>query len=82
MDDNALYDLITPHIHSKSEAAKPRIIGMLPLLKERAKTHFDIIESLSYLIHDGGVKIQPSAAALLTTEAKAILLELDAALPV
>ena len=81
MDDNALHDLITPHITPSSEAARARIIGMLPLLKERAKTHFDIIESLSYLIHDGGVRIQPSAAELLTSESKAILLDLDAALP-
>jgi glutamyl-tRNA synthetase len=81
MDDNALHDLITPHITPTSEAAQARIIEMLPLLKERAKTHFDIIESLSYLIHDGGVKIQPSAAELLTSESKAILLELNAALP-
>jgi glutamyl-tRNA synthetase len=81
MDDNALHDLIKPHITPTSDAAKKRIIGMLPLLKERAKTHFDIIESLSYLIHDGGVEIQPSATALLTKETKAILLDLDAALP-
>ena len=73
--------MITPYITPKSDAAKPRIIGMLPLLKERAKTHFDIIESLSYLIHDGGVEIQPSAAALLTSEAKALLLDLNESLP-
>tara|TARA_B100001057_G_scaffold496085_1_gene596651 strand:+ start:42 stop:1418 length:1377 start_codon:yes stop_codon:yes gene_type:complete len=81
MDDFALHDLITPHITPTSDAAKTRIIGMLPLLKERAKTHFDIIESISYLIHDGGVEIQSNAAALLTSQSKAILLDLDAALP-
>ena len=81
MDDNALHDLITPHITPTSDAARTRIIKMLPLFKERAKTHFDIINSLSYLIHDGGVEIQPSAAALLTSEAKAILLDLESSLP-
>ncbi len=81
MDDNALYNLIASHITPTSDAAQRRIIGMLPLLKERAKTHLDIIESLSYLIHDGGVEIQPSAAAFLTIKSKAILLDLDAALP-
>ena len=81
MDDSALHDLIKPHINPTSSAAQQRIIGMLPLLKERAKTHLDIIESLSYLMHDGGVKIQPSAAALLSPESKAILLNLDTALP-
>ena len=81
MNDNALYDLITPHLSPTSEATRPRIIGMLPLLKERAKTLSDITGSLAYLIHDGGVKIQPSAAELLTSEAKAILLDLDSELP-
>lgn len=81
MDNNSLHDLITPHITPTSDAAKTRIMRMLPLLKERAKTHLDIIDSLSYLIHDGGVEIQPSAAGLLTAQSKTILLELDAALP-
>ena len=81
MEDNALYDLIAPHITPTSNAAKQRIVRMLPMLKERAKTHFDIIESLSYLIHDGGVEIQQGAAALLTSESKQILLALDAVLP-
>lgn len=81
MDDNALYDRIIPHVTPTSDAARPRIIRMLPLLKERAKTLFDITESLAYLIHDGGVRIEPNAAKLLTSQAKAILLDLDAALP-
>ncbi len=81
MDDNELHDLIAPHITPTSDAARQRIIGMLPFLKERAKTHLDIIDSISYLIHDGGVEIQPSAATLLTIQSKANLLELDAALP-
>ena len=74
MDDYALHDLIKPHINPTSGSAQTRVISMLPLLKERAKTHFDIIESLSYLIHDGGVEIQPDAAELLTTQSKAIFL--------
>ena len=61
MDDNALHDLITPHITPTSDAARQRIIGMLPFLKERAKTHLDIINSISYLLHDGGVEIQVRA---------------------
>ena len=65
MDDNTLHDLIAPYITPTSDAAEPRIRNLLPLLKERAKTHLDITESLSYLIHDGGVEIQPAAAALL-----------------
>ena len=50
------------------------------LEKERAKTHLEIGDALSYLIHDGGVEVQPSAAALLTNDTKSILLDLDAAL--
>ena len=80
MGDSALHDLIAPHITPTSNAAQPRILSLLPLLKERAKTHLDIIGSLTYLIHDGGVDIQPSAAALLTNDAKALLLDLDTAL--
>ncbi len=80
MDNNELYNVIKPHIGPTSDSAQLRIMRMLPLLKERVKTHLDIIASLSYLIHDGGVEIQPDAAALLTDESKIILLDLDAAL--
>ncbi len=80
MDNDTLYDLITPHITPTSDASQSRILSLLPLLKERAKTHLEIAEALSYLIHDGAVEFQPSAAALLTNDSKAILLDLDAAL--
>ena len=80
MDNNELYNVIQPHISPTSDSAQLRIMSMLPLLKERVKTHLDIIASLSYLIHDGGVEIEPDAAALLTDESKIILLDLDAAL--
>lgn len=80
MDDNMLYNLIIPHITPTSDFARPRIRSLLPLLKERSKTHLDIIENLSYLIHDGGVEIQLNATAFLTPESKAILLDLDTAL--
>ena len=53
---------------------------MLPLLKERAKTHLDIAESVSYLIHDGAVDIDLDAAVLLTNDTKATLLDLSMSL--
>ena len=80
MDENALINLILKHVAPTSSAAQSRILRLLPLLKERAKTHLDIANSLSYLVHDGNVKIQPDAVALLTTDAKDILIELDTAL--
>ena len=44
MDNDALYKLIAASIGNAptSKAAKLRIIKLLPLLKERAKTHLEI----------------------------------------
>ena len=85
MDDDALYELIAgalaeTGVTPSSGAAKSRIIALLPLLKERAKTHLDITASIGYLLVDGAVPIEAEAAALLTDEAKAILRDLDSAL--
>ncbi|MDP4785210.1 MAG: glutamate--tRNA ligase, partial [Alphaproteobacteria bacterium] len=63
-----------------SSAAKSRIITLLPLLKERAKTHLDIAGSIGYLLGDGAVDIDNDAAALLTDDARAILCDLDISL--
>ena len=59
---------------------KSRIITLLPLLKERAKTHLDIAGSIGYLLGDGAVDIDDDAAELLTDDAKAILRDLDISL--
>ena len=85
MDDGALYELIAGGLAQSgniptSSAAKSRIIKLLPLLKERAKTHFDIAGSISYLLGDGAVDIDDEAAKLLTDDAKAILRDLDISL--
>ncbi len=82
MDDEALYKLIAASINNAptSSAAKLRIIKLLPLLKERAKTHLDIAGSIGYLLGDGAVDIDDDAAALLTADAKAILRDLDISL--
>ena len=85
MDDDALYDLIAVSLAQSgnaptSSAAKSRIITLMPLLKERAKTHLDIAGSIGYLLGDGVVDIAPDAAELLTDEAKAILRDLDISL--
>ena len=85
MDDDALYDLIAVSLAQSgnaptSSAAKSRIITLMPLLKERAKTHLDIAGSIGYLLGDSAVDIAPDAAELLTDEAKAILRDLDISL--
>lgn len=80
MDDHDLFDLISRHFTSSSDTAHQRILDLLPLLKERAKTHLDIAGAISYLIHDGPVDIDPDAAVLLTDDAKDTLLDLNKAL--
>jgi glutamyl-tRNA synthetase len=66
--------------HRQAAPAKSRITTLLPLLKERAKTHLDIAGSIGYLLGDGAVDIDDDAAALLTNDAKAILRDLDISL--
>ena len=83
--DDALYELIAAALAQSanaptSSAAKSRIIKLLPLLKERAKTHLDIAGSIGYLLVDGAVDINDEAAKLLTGDAKSILLDLDISL--
>ena len=85
MDDDALYELIAASIAQSgsaptSSAAKSRIITLLPLLKERAKTHLDIAGSIGYLLGNGAVDIDDDAAELLTDAAKSILRDLDISL--
>jgi glutamyl-tRNA synthetase len=82
MDDDALYELIATSMGNAptSSAAKLRIITLLPLLKERAKTHLDIAGSIGYLLVDGAVDINDEAAKILTDEAKSILRDLDSSL--
>ena len=82
MDDDALYGLIAASIGNAatSKAAKLRIIKLLPLLKERAKTHLEIAGSIGYLLVDGAVDINDEAAQLLTGDAKSLLLDLDISL--
>ena len=85
MDDDALYELIAASIAQlgnvpTSSAAESRIIKLLPLLKERAKTHLDIAGTIGYLLGDGAVDIDDDATKLLTDDAKAILHDLDISL--
>ena len=77
MDENSLLKLITQCVIPSSGATQQRILSMLPLLKEQAKTHLDIAGAISYLIHDGAVDIAPDAATILNVETKALLIDLN-----
>ena len=52
LDTSTLYKLIEPHISPKSPYAKDRITALLPLYKERAKTHIDIPPQIGFLLHE------------------------------
>ena len=85
MDDDTLYELIATALAQlgnapTSSAAKSRITALLPLLKERAKTHLDIAGSIGYLLSDGAVDIDDDAASLLTDDTKVILRNLNMSL--
>ena len=80
-DDDALWDLVAPHVDPSSPAAGARFAALAPLLKERAKTHLDIAGSIGYLIHDGPPPVEDDAASLLDDDARARLNALAAALP-
>ena len=76
LDAATLYHLIAPHIAQTSTSAKARVIALLPLLRERAKTHLDIVSQLGYLLHDGAPDITEEAGVLLNVDAKKRLLKL------
>ena len=76
LNASALYNLIEPHITPTSASTKDRLIALLPLFQERAKTHIDIVSQLGYLLHDGAPKMTDEASALLSTDAKNNLLKL------
>ena len=78
LHDTKLYELIAQHISPTSVFAKERVIALLPLLQERAKTHLDIVSQLGYLIHDGVPDMTEEAGALLSDDAKSNLLKLAA----
>ena len=81
LDGSALYNLITPHIAPTSTCAKKRLITLLPLFQERAKTHIDIVSQIGYLLHDGAPEMTEEARAILSADVKNTLLKLAIRLP-
>jgi glutamyl-tRNA synthetase len=57
-------------------AAEPRVLALMPGLKERARTLVELTESASFLARSVPLPITPKAEALLTPEARAMLAEL------
>jgi glutamyl-tRNA synthetase len=57
-------------------AAQARILGLMPGLKERAKTLVDLTASSAFLARRVPLEFEPKALALLTEDAKAMLARL------
>ncbi|MFO1183975.1 MAG: glutamate--tRNA ligase [Bauldia sp.] len=69
-----------PHIKGGPEAAKQldavrrqRLALAMPALKERAKTLVDLLERAAFLFAERPLVVEPTAAALLTPEARDLL---------
>jgi glutamyl-tRNA synthetase len=81
LDANSVWDLIAPHIEAASPEAQARIVALMPVLAERARTHLDIAASIGYLLRDGAPTLDEDAADLLDDVAKARLVKLAGDLP-
>ena len=77
MDEAVLCDMILDSGSPTSPDSRERLLSLMPLLKERARTHLDIVDGAGYLLHDGAVPITEEAAKLLDDVAKERLLTLD-----
>ena len=81
LDADMVWDLITPHIEATSQEARSRVVALMPLLAERAKTHLDIAARIGYLLQDGAPSLAEDATRLLDNDAQARLLNLVEDLP-
>jgi glutamyl-tRNA synthetase len=88
-DDDLLdaIDELLPHIASGSELAKkldPQVrqqwLTAMPSLKERAKTLLDLIDGAHFLLAGRPLPLDDKATALLTPEARALLVDVGSAL--
>ena len=81
MDDDSLFALIEPLLTPTSMAGKKRVRTLMPLLRERARSHLDIVVAAAFLLHDGAPELNESARTLLDQAACARLTALMAAAP-
>lgn len=82
-DTNSLaHHIIDANQHlTISSAAKNRLLSLMPLLTDRAMTLKELAVGQDYLLQDGAPEINEEAMALLTDEAKTLLLAFAHALP-
>ena len=66
---------------SISENATDILVGLMPHLTERAKTLDELLNAITYLVHDGAPEIEDAAQALLDDTAKSRLLDFASDLP-
>jgi glutamyl-tRNA synthetase len=82
-DDNRLTDDVIERLEKAglpAAAARPRILQLMPGLKERAKTLVELADSAAFLVRSMPLSFEPKAAALLTPDNKTMLTELAPAL--
>ncbi len=80
-------DALLPHIAGGGEIARrlrsglrERLLAAMPLLKERAKTLIDLIDGARFLLDSRPIAMDEKAAALLTPEARRLLVNVATAL--
>ena len=74
---------LVPHIEGGAALAaklnpalRDKLVAAMPGLKERAKTLIELIESARYLYADRPLRLDDKAAALLTPDARALMVKL------
>jgi glutamyl-tRNA synthetase len=84
-DDDRLTKDVLERLSSRSDLsiggdAAARIRTLMPALKERAKTLAELANSASFLVRSVPLPVDPKAQAILTTDARAVLRQVGAAL--
>ncbi|BCG94544.1 glutamate--tRNA ligase [Mesorhizobium sp. 131-2-1] len=91
MDDKALFDIFVatlPYLEGgpalaarlDDDGKKAQLLAALPGLKERAKTLVELVDGAGFLFAERPLPVDEKAAALLTSEARAVLRGAHAAL--
>ena len=76
MDEAALFDLVSATYTATSPDAAKRVKTLLPLLKERAKSHLEIAKAAEFLLFDGAPDMDEDAALLFDEAAGKRVLKL------
>jgi glutamyl-tRNA synthetase len=73
LSDDALLEALGDLAQNLTPAHEARLKILLPALRERAKTLLDILKGADFLFQQSPIALEPSAEALLTSEAKTLL---------